>query len=305
MNDLIICTQSIKKGRFTNEPGSTTYLSVPANANTFLPEHKISLSEFVKTLVNEKQEDIVVFIHGYNTEDDLVLTRHRTLKEGLRKKGFTGDVVTFAWPSGKNPLLYLEDRHDAKKTAMELVNSCIRLLVHQQNKDCTINVHLIAHSTGAYIVKEAFDDSETTRQTAESNWVVSQILFVSGDISSDAMSGQRGESVYRHCNRLTNYFNPHDTALAISNVKRVGAKNRVGRVGLPDESPGKAIDVNCGSYYANEATNLTVEGLHSHSWYFYSDVWLEDACHTLQGKLDREVIPTREADRYQELHLKG
>jgi esterase/lipase superfamily enzyme len=297
MSDYIICTQNIKKGKFCNEPGCATYLKVPVDAPVFTPAHKVNFKDFYTDIINEAKEDIIVFIHGYNNEDNDVLLRHRELRKGFEKTGFKGDFITFAWPSDNKTLLYLEDRHDAKVTAIELVNSCIKLLAKQQGKNCTINVHLIAHSTGAYIVHEAFIDAETTKATAEVNWNVSQILFISGDVSSDAMSTDRAEAVYRHCNRLTNYFNPYDSVLAISNVKRVGAKNRVGRIGVPPDSPEKAVDVNCGAYYNTNKDKIKVKvGAHSHSWYFYSDLWYRDAFETIKGELDRTVFPSREMD---------
>jgi esterase/lipase superfamily enzyme len=306
MNDYIICTQSIRNQKFGNEPGKTTYLKVPNNAETFLPEHKVSLSDFFGDIINKEQENIIIFIHGYNTEDNEVLDRHRTLKAGFEKQGFDGDLITFAWPSNNNPLLYLEDRHDAKKTAFELVDSCIKFLAKQQGKNCTISVNLIAHSTGAYVIYEAFNDSETTKATAETNWSVSQILLISGDVSSDSMNSERGQSVYRHCNRLTNYYNPYDSILAISNVKRVGAQNRAGRVGLPQNSPSKAVDVNCGDYYNKNKEKIYVKvGSHSHSWYFYSDVWFKDAYATILGNLDRTVIPGRIAQSDGDVTLVG
>lgn len=306
MSDYIICTQNIRNKSFGNEPGKTTYLKVPEAATVFLPIHKVALSEFFGDIINQSQENIIIFIHGYNAEDVSVLDRHRTMRKGFEKAGFTGDLITFAWPSNNNSLLYLEDRHDAKITAIELVNSCIKLLAKQQGKNCTINVHLVAHSTGAYVIHEAFDDANTTKETAEINWTISQLLFISGDVSSDSMSTDRAESIYLHCNRLTNYFNPYDSALALSNVKRVGAKNRAGRIGLPQDSPNKAVDIDCGNYYNLNKEKINVlNGNHSHSWYFYSDVWYQDAFDTIKGELDRTVIPTRTLDVNGELSLKA
>lgn len=293
--DYIICTRNTQGGLFRNEPGTTMYLEVPEVADEFLPSHKIALSDFMRKIINTDNEDIVIYVHGYNMTVKETLQRHRILRKGLEKQGFKGDVITFAWPSGTNTLLYLEDRHDAKTVAMELVNSAIKLLAKQQGKNCTINVHVIAHSTGAFIINEAFDDAETTKATAEINWSVSQLLFIGGDVSSDSLSNERGEKVYRHCNRLTNYFSPYDTALAISNVKRVGAKNRVGRVGLPQNSPGKAVDVDCGPYYLEKKDEMVIiNGEPTHSWYFYSDEWLRDAYETIALRIDRTVISTRE-----------
>lgn len=293
--DYIICTRNSQGGLFRDEPGATTYLEVPDSADNFLPSHKIPVSDFLRRIINSENEDILIYIHGYNMTVKQTLQRHRILRKGLEKQGFKGDVITFAWPSGNNTLMYLEDRHDAKTVSMELVNSAIKLLAKQQGKNCTINVHVLAHSTGAYIINEAFDDAETTRATAEINWSVAQLLFIGGDVSSDSMSEVRGEKVYRHCNRLTNYFSPYDVALAVSNVKRVGAKNRVGRVGLPTDSPSKAVDVDCGAYYLQHKDKINViDGEPTHSWYFYSEEWMRDAYETLALKIDRSVISTRE-----------
>ncbi len=306
MSDYIICTQNIIDNEFTNEPGKAIYLKVPESANTFMPQHEVSFGDFFGDIINKEQENIIIFIHGYNTEDNEVLDRHRTLRQGFENVGFDGDIITFAWPSNNNALLYLEDRHDAKKTAFELVDSCIRFLSKQQGNNCTISVNVIGHSTGAYVIYEAFNDAETTKIIAETNWSVSQILFISGDISSDAMNTERGQSVYRHCNRLTNYYNPYDSILSISNVKRVGAKNRAGRVGLPINSPTKAVDVNCGDYYHQHKSSIYVKvGAHSHSWYFYSDAWYKDAYATILGNLDRTVILGRVAQSDEDVILLG
>jgi hypothetical protein len=71
----------------------------------------------------------------------------------------------------------------------------------------------------------------------------------------------------------------------------------VGRIGLPQNSPNKSVDVNCGEYYNKNKDNLKVKnGAHSHSWYFYSETWFKDALETINGDLDRNVFPTRKND---------
>lgn len=302
--DYIICTRNNKGDGFGKEPGKASYLMVPSEAEDLLQSHKVSFTDFLKSVINTSNEDIVVYVHGYRMTSAVTLERHRILRAGLEKHGFKGDLITFAWPSGDDALLYLEDRHDAKKVAMELVYSGIALLAKQQGKDCTINVHIIAHSTGAYIVQEAFEDAESTKSTAEINWTTSQLIFIAGDVSSSSMEESSGEKVYRHCNRLTNYFSPFDKALAISNVKRVGARNRVGRVGLPKDIPPKAVDVNCGSYYESHGEGIQViNAAHSHSWYFWSDSWLKDVVETLKADVDRRSMATRRINEFNQLEL--
>ena len=143
-------------------------------------------------------------------------------------------------------LNYLEDRHDAKQTALQLVTDGITLFAEEQGTDCTINVHLLGHSTGAYVIREAFDDADDA-SLANNSWLVSQIALIGGDVSSASLSDTTAsaESLYRHCTRLTNYSNRHDAVLKLSNAKRVGMAPRVGRVGLPTDAPSKAVDIDC------------------------------------------------------------
>jgi len=193
----------------------------------------------------------------------------------------------------------LEDRHRAKLTAFQLVSDCIELFARMQSKaNCDLNVHVLAHSTGAYVVREAFDDADEHRGIASINWTVSQLVFISGDVtaSSWAQGDADAESTYEHCIRLTNYSNPFDEVLQISNVKRAGLEPRVGRVGLPPNAPEKAVNVNCGEYYQKmirERDKNTIIGSPSHSWQFGDPVFTQDLAETLKGDLDRHAINTR------------
>ena len=101
-------------------------------------------------------------------------------------------------------------------------------------------------------------------------------------------------SLYRHCVRLTNYHNPYDSVLKLSNVKRVGVSPRAGGVGLPENAPAKAVGVDCGARFlqTHPVTNPVVDPI-SHGWYFDDSVSLKDLTFTLAGDMDRNVIPTR------------
>src|SRR5262249_52298027 len=140
-----------------------------------------------------KRGDILVFIHGFNNGQDIVMSRTRRLKMDLTEAGYKGAVVAFDWPSDNMALNYLEDRHDAKKTALQLVKDCIKLFADKQTPDCCINVHLLGHSTGAYLIREAFDDADDT-ELKNAAWTVSQLALIAGDISSDSLSSDNASS---------------------------------------------------------------------------------------------------------------
>ena len=143
---------------------------MPANGSP-TPQHEITLKKwlaavlatFKRSLRTDNLEgDLVFFVHGYNNTVANVAARHRLIEKGLAKAGQKCTIITFDWPSGDTPLGYLEDRHDAKETAFRLVQNGIRLFLKAQTKDCAVNIHVIAHSMGAYIVREAFDDADDT-----------------------------------------------------------------------------------------------------------------------------------------------
>jgi hypothetical protein len=112
------------------------------------------------------------------------------------------------------------------------------------------------------------------------------------------MSGANpgSESIYRHCVRLTNYYNPYDEVLQLSNAKRGGVAPRLGRVGMPNDAPATVANVFCGTYY--QTLGATKPGgpagvVFSHSWQFGDPVFARDLAATLGGEIDRGVIAAR------------
>ena len=316
MPDYLISVRNIRHGKFGSEPGKTRFVRLPSNQAMHKPEHMISRSEWVSEVMSAAScgvdavtgaacGDVLVFVHGYNTELRAVLRRHRLLKKNLAASGFAGTVVSFDWPSNNIALNYLEDRSDARKTSIKLVDDCIRLLTTTQIRGCAINVHLLAHSTGAYVVREAFDDADDRRHIAQHNWTASQVVFISADVSARSMGidDSKSSSLYRHSVRLTNYHNPYDSVLKLSNIKRVGVAPRAGRIGLPERIPQKAVGIDCGRHFQALKQDPQCDGAWDHSWHFYDRGFAKDLACTLRGDIDRNYVPTRRHNRLGQLEL--
>ena len=318
MSDYVITVRNVEGKNFGTEPGSANFLKVPINLLP-KPTHAIAADDWIREVLREavhstdsatgkNRGDILVFIHGYNNGQDIIMKRHRQLSSDLNDQGYKGTVVSFDWPSAEMALNYWEDRSDAKQTAISLVTDCIVRFARLQNNDCLVNVHLLAHSTGAYVVREAFDDADDRNAIANSNWMVSQIMLIGGDISSDCMSDDDpgSDSLYRHCVRLTNYWNSYDSVLKLSNAKRMGMAPRVGRVGLPDNSPKMAVDVDCSAYFDTldeDKYPYEFYGTFCHSWHIGNPVFTKDVIATIQGDMDRNKLPTRRTNENGELVL--
>jgi esterase/lipase superfamily enzyme len=247
-----------------------------------------------------EERDIVFFAHGYNTDPVEALKRQRLVEREMHARGFDCIVVGFDWPTGGTAVSYLYDRLEATRAARLLVEDGIFPFISFSRRQCPVRVHVLAHSMGCYVIREAFRAARKSRRTdIPDDWRVGQVVFFAADISSRSF-GQNSTDmfpVFDHCGRLTNYFSGYDEALAVSNAKNLDISSRVGRVGMPPDRPPnpKAVDVDCGPRYRalEDRTFAVIEGMVSHAWYMEDGVWYDDLAHTLRGVLDRGVIPTR------------
>lgn len=307
MTDYIITIRNKKGTEFGNDIGPTSFLKVPPEVTIPTPDHIVKrtdwfdglLAGFPKETNDVRCGNILAFIHGYDNTPENVLARQRSLRTQLNADGWDGTVLSFDWPSGDQTLKYLDDRNKAKDTAGRLVSELILPFITYRKTNCEININLLAHSMGGFLVRQAFVGSEDYRKIAEANWSIGQIVFVSADVSSSGFEPQSPDAAcfQRHCARFTNYFNPYDSALKVSNVKRLGFAPRVGRIGLPENSAAKFVDVDCSARFKklNEQDWRDSGGFgeFSHSWYFGDEMFSKDLAINLIGDIDRNYFPTR------------
>ena len=312
MVDYVMSVRDVENGSFVAEVGPTHFLIVP-DGQPPAPSHTVDAAIWYEGVITEAawennkgdaRGDILFIVHGYNMSSAEVIDRHRRIKADLNDLKFQGVIVSFDWPSDDKALAYLPDRHRAKITAMQLVTDGIAQLSARQSPECNTNIHVLGHSTGAYVIREAFDDADDTGLKNPA-WNVSQLIMAAGDVSAGSMSdgNPESESIYGHCVRLTNYSSRHDEALDLSNVKRVGTAPRVGRIGLPSGAPNKAVNVDCTDYYerltkagsdiADDQRDHQFVGMQSHSWYFGNRMFAKDLFAVMIG-LDRTVSYTRD-----------
>ena len=170
--DYMLLARSKSADGFSDEPGAVYFLGVPPDEDTPKFRHKMSPRAW----------------------RDAVLERQRKLQRGLERNGFDGVVVSFDWPSADNVLNYLEDRHDAKKSALMLVKHGIHAFAKMQEPACKIDMHVLAHSMGAYVVREAFDDADDTADIAQKSWSVRQVVLVGVDVSVASLAAGNPKS---------------------------------------------------------------------------------------------------------------
>ena len=112
-------------------------------------------------------------------------------------------------------------------------------------------------------------------------------------------------SLFRHSIRITNYMNPFDSVLKLSNVKRIGVRPRVGRVGPPPDSRDNCVDMDFGDYFQTlDEGTATNAGTFKHSWHIGDPVFAKDLCDTPHGDTDRRRIKTRQVGADGRPHLR-
>jgi esterase/lipase superfamily enzyme len=295
---------------FGSSIGPVSYLQVPASDTEPLPSHDVgTVKQWLDNIVNQanppgtaagKELDIVFFVHGYNTDAEEALKRQRLVESELQQRDYACMVIGFDWPTAGSAELYVYDRFEAQDASSLLVKGGIIPFMNYTLQNCPIHIHIMAHSMGGFVVREAFRAVDKGRDADLANdWRIGQLVLFAADISSECFALNNADMVpvFNHCGRLTNYFSGYDEALAVSNIKNLDISSRVGRVGMPADTPAheKAVDVDCGPRYAAvpNRTLKIINGMISHSWYLEDPIWYNDLAYTLQGQIDRNSIPTR------------
>ena len=313
MDSFVLCVRNVdSNGQFGNDVGTPTYLRVPESDTMPKPAHAISTAaQWMNAIATAadppgnkdgEELDVVFFVHGYNTNPDEALLRQRLVEDELAKRGYACVVIGFDWPTAGNAAAYAFDRFKAQDAAAALVKGGIVPFTNFTLPTCTVNIHVMAHSMGAFVVREAFRSVDKGRDANLSNdWRIGQLVLFAADLSSEcfALGDPQMQPVFDHCGRLTNYFSGYDEALAVSNAKNLDIGERVGRVGMPEETEApthrKALDVDCGPRYAAVPNRKfkVIHGMTSHSWYLEDSVWYDDLAAALAGAIDRNLFPTR------------
>jgi pimeloyl-ACP methyl ester carboxylesterase len=244
-----------------------------------------------------RQGDILFLVHGFNVSHDDAKKFHLKCVTGLQGQGWFGRVVSYDWPSDGLVFAYVDDRFNARAAASTLITGAIALLEAAQLNQCTINVHVLAHSMGAFVLQQAFTWSY---QDVPPDWKVGQLMFAAADVDYTVFEhGSPSATAFvNHAGRLTAYCNGYDKALLVSNAKRLDLAPRMGRVGLPDSAPPMMCEVNCSALFEEFAPDLGDElsPVTTHSFYFDRPEFWRDVVLTLGGGIDRGSFKTRDPD---------
>lgn len=201
-------------------------------------------SHFFENLYNDmvkcdpRKSDVLVFIHGYNTDLKGALEMLRKLHYLYvnKKDSSLKTIVMFTWSSMGNLLRYRNDAKDAKATgyavgrAIDKFSDFIQNLRQKKKPFCDQKIHLMTHSHGGAVLEAMMKQLKKEHETQLSDFF-GQILLIAADVNRDALDYPNPlYDLVDIAEHVHVFFHRKDTALVISERTK-NPFNRLGRKG--------------------------------------------------------------------------
>ena len=254
---------------------------------------KDSLFEDLKNIQKrDEPAKMAIFIHGYNTSFDEAVAGYSSFGKSLKNHNWDGLLVGYSWPSEGTSLGYIEDRDDARESVTGFVHLMNLIkLVRMPAEKCYIDVSMISHSMGNYVLREGLSYFSKQVGYPRNDIYFTQTLLLGADISYNSLElDGSGRSICDFSHRVTAYFNKNDNVLGLSRGVKHFGNRRLGRSGPSDYSklPQNVVAVDC----CKVANKEICKKSSIHSSYFVISEELNDFVSTMNG-IDRGAIPGR------------
>ncbi len=244
----------------------------------------ITLFDGMRAKMQQAKSDTIVFIHGYNV----------TFKEGIKTAAQVGDnfshlnqghgvnVFAFSWPSDGSMMpwiAYSSDRKDAAASSPAFARGILKLRDFMseltEEQVCDQKIHLIAHSMGSYVLRNALQEVRRQSPTGIPR-IFDQIFLMAPDEDDDAFEHDYKLKLLPRLGRHVNvYFNRGDTAMSIADGTK-GNPDRLGDDGprAPFQVPAKVTQIDC---------TRVVSGIVEHSYFVDEPKVVQDMAQVLSG----------------------
>lgn len=158
-------------------------------------------------------DDVLLFIHGYNTNFEFSVLRTAQLVHDLR---FPGQGLAFSWPSAGSLSGYFHDETVAQASVPALVETLKALTVDTvANGVQPRKIHVIAHSMGNRVFLQAARQLELDRNKQPAEKCFGQVALAAPDVDG-ALFGALIPSLVRQSDHVTFYYCEADRALVAS-----------------------------------------------------------------------------------------
>lgn len=208
----------------------------PATSFVVTKARNLDTSGFKAAIAARRQSDVLVFVHGYNTNYAESVFRFAQLVHDASAPGRgprRADVL-FAWPSRGELTGYLADRESVAISRNYLETTLNEIAATPGVR----NVDLVAHSMGNWLAVETLRQAKL-RSGSPFLAKLRDVMLIAPDIDGDVFITQL-DTIGRLRQPLTVVVNKHDLALAASQYLS-GDVARVGNVLLEKEKSQSVI----------------------------------------------------------------
>lgn len=255
-------------------------------------------------LINDKA-DLLLALHGYGCSFENALSNAARLRTQWGTKAQPLHTAMFSWPSNGRLLPWIDyhsDRDDARSSAKAVARSLERLLSYLRDLSrpakCNANIHLVAHSMGNYLLRQALQAMLSDFGSKPLPRIFKTIFLMAADEDSDAFEDpNKLGRLPELAETVQVYFASNDQALSISDATK-GNPDRIGATGprTLTSLPHKVTLVDC-----SDVSDTTLSDAR-HQYYLKRREVLDDVRQVLAGKRPEEIagrewIPSRRSFR--------
>lgn len=227
--------------------------------------------------------DVLIFIHGYNVSWDSAVASAAALQLSLNAQRKKGEkeiiVVLFSWPSNGSMMpfaAYKSDRVDARNSGASIGRGILKLrdflatlkrdALKDNEKLCGSNIHLLCHSMGNYVMRNAIEKKLIGYSRGRMPRIFQHVFLCAADVNDDALENPNNgfSRLHELAANVSVYHNQEDFALHISDATKNEA-DRLGQSGSahPALVHNKVHQVDC---------TPIVRGFTEHSYYLWATV---------------------------------
>jgi esterase/lipase superfamily enzyme len=257
----------------------------------------VALLNELKESMGHDQRDTILYVHGFNVDfnDAIIAGARLSERYGTQSppnraaiaKNY--NVFVFTWPSKGEMLRYRSDRQAASNSGHALWRACSKLVEFlkgiQRGDGCGQRLHLVAHSMGNYVLRQAIQGMIRFYGSRVLPRVFDHTLLFAADEDADAFEHDHKLRRLHQLTRYTTvYFNDGDLPLDISDQLK-GYPDRLG-----DRGPTNPWAVPRDTTLV-DATPVVTGNL-EHDYYLTNDRVVADARAVLAGR-HADTIPNR------------
>jgi esterase/lipase superfamily enzyme len=166
-----------------------------------------------KKLGNVEQDDILVFIHGYNVLFANAIRQTAQLSYDLK---FKGVPLTYSWTSQGEISSYPKDEASVMYTVPKLV-AFLQNVIANKGK---AKIHILAHSMGTRALANALKDISFLYKEPQ----FKNVILAAPDIDVDVFASNLHPYIIKTTEQITIYTNSKDKALSASNSLHDGKR---------------------------------------------------------------------------------